>query len=259
MALKLKLDDGRALRREQREARIALKRERRQARELKRSAHAVPIEVELGAASADLTIGGVSEEGDVAAAESRSSPARTETQTSDVAPAPDSAAGAMTSVVDDRAPRREREHAGQERGRVSRRERDVAGFLERRERLLREVREEARERIARDGEEQAVCDALGALAHSQAAPWAKHREWLSEAIAGGRIPPVGACARRACRGAASDAARTSSRAPDPDLALAVAVAYAVIARAPWAAVRGVRAQRNGAGQVRPISQRAFWR
>ena len=105
-----------------------------------------------------------------------------------------------------------------------------------------------------------MADALGALAHSGAAPWRRHRERLAEAISTGRIPVVGACARRACRGAASDAARTSRRAPDPELALAVAVAYAVIAQAPWSAVRGARAERAGtaAPQARG-RRRAFWR
>ena len=100
-----------------------------------------------------------------------------------------------------------------------------------------------------------MCDALVALAHPEASPWRRHRERLSEAIAGRRIPEVGAAARRGCRGAAADAARTSRRAPDQDIALAVTVAYAVIARAPWAAVRGRRAERSG-----PARQpRAFWR
>lgn len=143
---------------------------------------------------------------------------------------------------------------------VPQRERDVAAFLARREEVIDAARSEARERIERMGEERAVADALGALAHSGAAPWRRHREHLAEAISTGRIPPVGASARRACRGAASDAARTSRRAPDPELALAVAVAYAVIAQAPWCAVRGARAER--AGTAGPQSRgwpRAFWR
>jgi hypothetical protein len=122
------------------------------------------------------------------------------------------------------------------------------------------ARAEARERIERLGEEAAVCDALGALAHSGAAPWLRHRERLAEAISTGQIPVDGACARRACRGAAGDAARTSRRAPDADLAMAVTVAYAVIAQAPWIAVRGPRAERSSASaRVHPTSHRAFWR
>ena len=115
--------------------------------------------------------------------------------------------------------------------------------------------EEARERIARLGEEQAVCDALRALAHSQAAPWSQQRERLSEAIASRRIRDVGSAARQACRDISADAARTSRRAPDPDMAQAVAVAYALIAEAPWATVRGARAERNRPvkGRLRP-----FW-
>jgi len=143
---------------------------------------------------------------------------------------------------------------------VAQRERDVAAFLARREEVIDAARSEARERIERMGEERAVADALGALAHSCAVPWRRHREHLADAISTGRIPPVGASARRACRGAASDAARTSRRAPDPELALAVAVAYAVIAQAPWCAVRGARAER--AGMAAPQDRgwhRAFWR
>ena len=127
---------------------------------------------------------------------------------------------------------------------MAQRERDVAAFLARREEVIAAARAEAQERIERMGEERAVADALGALAHSGAAPWRRHRERLAEAISTGRIPAVGACARRGCRGAASDAARTSRRAPDPELALAVAVAYAVIAQAPWSAVTG-RPRRTG--------------
>ena len=140
---------------------------------------------------------------------------------------------------------------------MARRDREISEFAERRQETLTPAPEEARERIARSGEERAVCDALGALAHSQASPWSPQRERLSAAISGGRIAEIGAAARRACRDAAGDAARTSCRAPDPELALAVAVAYAVIARAPWATVRGPQAERSRAVARPP--QRAFWR
>ena len=106
------------------------------------------------------------------------------------------------------------------------------------------AREEGKERIARLGEDDAVHDALMALAHPEASRWQQHRERLSQAIATRRIPEIGAAARRACRGAAADAARTSRRAPDPEAAMKVAGAYAVIAQAPWAAVRGRRAERS---------------
>ena len=158
--------------------------------------------------------------------------------------------------VDDGEPLAEPAPAPKRDARVSRRKGDVTEFLERRDQVLRLARDEARERIERYGEEQTVQDALVALAHSQASPWRRHRERLAEAIAGGRIPEVGAAARRGCRGAANDAARTSHKAPDPQLAMAVTVAYAVIARAPWAAVRGRRAERSGTGRSLP---RAFWR
>lgn len=171
-------------------------------------------------------------------------------------------AGAASAAANDPS---EREHVpaatatirGKRAPRVARRDREISEFLERRQETLTLAREESRERIARSGEEGAVCDALGALAHSQASPWSQHRERLSEAIADGRIHQIGAAARRACRDAAGDAARTSRRAPDPEMALAVAVAYAVIARAPWATVRGPRAERSRA-VTRP-GRRAFWR
>ena len=118
------------------------------------------------------------------------------------------------------------------------------------------AREEAKERIARLGAAEAVHDALMALAHPEASPWQQHRERLCEAIDSRRIPEIGAAARRACRGAAAGAARTSRRAPDPDTALAVTIAYAIIARAPWATIRGQRAERSvPTGKV----HRPFWR
>lgn len=137
---------------------------------------------------------------------------------------------------------------------MARREHDIAEFLQRRDEKVAVAREEAGERIARVGEEEAVHDALIALAHPEASPWQQHRERLCEAIATGRIPEIGAAARRACRGAAGDAARTSRRAPDADTALAVAVAYAIIARAPWAMTRS-----GEHGTPAQKSRRPFWR
>ena len=146
--------------------------------------------------------------------------------------------------------------AEREARRTSRRKRDVAEFLERRDDKLSLAREEAKERIARLGEEEAVHDALMALAHPEASPWQQHRERLCEAIDSRRIPDIGAAARRACRGAAADAARTSRRAPDPDTALAVTIAYAIIARAPRATIRSQRAERSA--PTRKV-HRPFWR
>ena len=251
MANEMLLDDTRALRREQREARIARTRERRQARDFKRRRDT------MAPLTAPLTRGAitVTTAGEPAAELPAIAPEPPATAV--LAPALKIAAEPQPAPPDPVVDERELDRGVRaEHGtRSSRRERDVGEFLARRDQVLNLAREEARERIERFGEEAAVCDALVALAHPQASPWRQHRERLAEAIASGRIPTVGAGARRACRGAAADAARTSRRAPDPQLALAVTTAYAVVARAPWAAVRGRRAQRSQtASQPRP-----FWR
>ena len=227
MASALKFDsERREMRRERHEARVARKRERQQARELKQANHNDAVGVPVVEATPECRV----------------------------------CTAEPTSVPEPQSPVTHGPAAPEGKPVVAQRERDVAAFLARREEVIAAARDEARERIERMGEERAVGDALGALAHSGATPWRRHRESLAEAISTGRIPAVGACARRACRGTASDAARTSRRAPDPELALAVAVAYAVIAQAPWCAVRGARAERAGAAPPdRRGSRRAFWR
>ena len=143
--------------------------------------------------------------------------------------------------------------------RVSRRERDLAAFRERRQHAADAAREEARARIARAGELASVADALAALAHPAAAPWTAEREQLERALENGRFSEVGAQARRALWAIARDAARISPRAPrDPDLALAACVAYAIIARAPRSALRSAHRTRP-TPRVRPVARRAFWR
>lgn len=236
MASTLKFDsDRRAMRRERHEARVARKRERQQARQLKHAHQSDEVRVPR-----------------VAIERPAAAPV-VEVMPEAPAIAPNTETAPPPRVTD--AP-----PANECKPFVAQRERDVAAFLARREEVITAARAEAQERIERIGEERAVADALGALAHSGAAPWRRHRERLAEAISTGRIPVVGACARRACRGAASDAARTSRRAPDPELALAVTVAYAVIAQAPWSAVRGARAERAGAPSPAGAGwRRAFWR
>ena len=143
--------------------------------------------------------------------------------------------------------------------RVSRRERDLAAFRERRQHAADTAREEARARIARAGELASVADALAALAHPAAVAWTAEREQLERALENGRFSEVGAQARRALWAIARDAARTSPRAPrDPDLALAACVAYAIIARAPRSALRSAHRTRP-TPRVRPVAHRAFWR
>jgi len=237
VASTLKFDsERREMRRERHEARVARKRERQQARELKHAVHqsdavrVPPVAIERPAPVAE-----VAPSAPVSGAEP------------ETAPEPQSPA-THAPITQEGKPF------------VPQRERDVAAFLARREEVIDAARSEARERIERIGEERAVADALGALAHSGATPWRRHREHLADAISTGGIAAVGASARRACRGAASDAARTSRRAPDPELAFAVTVACAVIAQAPWCAVRGARAER--AGTAAPQGRgwhRAFWR
>jgi hypothetical protein len=135
-----------------------------------------------------------------------------------------------------------------------RREERIAEFVQRREQALQDDRREARMRIAREGAERALADAHGALAHPLAAPWQRHREALDRALAGGQPEAIRHSALAGARGAAADAARTSRRAPDSDMAHAACVAFLVIAAAPRAATRGRRAQR-----ARPRPARPFWR
>jgi len=143
--------------------------------------------------------------------------------------------------------------------RASRRERDIAAFRERRRRAADDARAEARERIARAGELACVADALAALAHPAARAWDAERHELERALQGGRIVEVGAVARRSLWAISRDAARSSRRARrDPDLALAACVAYAIIARLPRSALRSAQRTR-AAVPARVVRQRAFWR
>ena len=143
--------------------------------------------------------------------------------------------------------------------RASRRERDIAVFRERRRRAADEARAEARERIARSGELACVADALAALAHPAARAWDAERQELERALQGGRIVEVGAVARRSLWAISRDAARSSRRARrDPDLALAACVASAIIARLPRSALRSAQRTR-AAVPARVVRQRAFWR
>jgi hypothetical protein len=279
MGKKMVLDEARALRREQREARIARKRERREARALKRQHHTMAVEtpaLESGARCATTneqqTAAAEPVAVEVAARAAVPPPAADPEAVPETAACkPESgpvAAAAEKSVASphrpvpnsiaeiDAPPARSARPAMREAPRTVRRERDIAEFLKRRDERLGMARAEAKERIALSGEEEAVCDALGALAHPQASPWHRHRERLADALATGRIPEIGAAARRGCRGAAADAARTSRRAPNADEAHAVAVAYAVIARTPWAAIRGRRAERSTPTRQPPA--RPFW-
>lgn len=243
MANKMLLDDTRALRREQREARIARKRERREARAFKREHQTIELETlalqTIHIAPSRPPVQDPTPVTETAPLEPARSPVTTQTEPG-VPHEPVPGPVAQTDSSPDGSPRPARGGAR----RVARRNRDIAEFLERRDGKVDLAREAGKERIALLGEDDAVHDALMALAHPEASRWQQHRERLSQAIATRRIPEIGAAARRACRGAAADAARTSRRAPDPEAALTVACAYAVIAQAPWAAVTGRRAERS---------------
>jgi hypothetical protein len=100
---------------------------------------------------------------------------------------------------------------------------------------------------------------LAALEHPGAEPCSAERQQLEPAIATGRIVDVGAAARRALWALSRDAARSAPWARrDPDLALAVCVAYAIIARLPRTALRSTRRARP-VPHPRSSRRRAFWR
>jgi len=143
--------------------------------------------------------------------------------------------------------------------RRSQRDRDLAAFRERRQQTLAEARAEARSRIVRAGELASVADALAALEHPGAEPWRAERQQLEAAIATGRIVDVGAAARRALWLVSRDAARSARQARrDPDLALAVCVAYAIVGRLPRTALKSAQRARP-LPQPRSGRRRAFWR
>jgi hypothetical protein len=148
--------------------------------------------------------------------------------------------------------------------RMTRRDCQLAAYRAARRQLLALARRDARARVKRYGERAAIVDARLALAHPAAARWQPQREALEEAIRGGEIPAIGAAAREASFRAAGDAARTGKRAPDRDIALAVATAYQVIAAAPWAArpqrsrALAARYPETAAATRSPAGDRGFW-
>ena len=280
MGSMLKADsERRELVRERRQARIARKQERRDARERKHSEAGTRPEVASGiqrAAQEQLdaeldrivTVALQRHDRDTATANvDRPAGAAPATRTMDERPAGErrakpaqTPAGSQTAsasagqrVIIETAP------VAGEAERTSRRERDIAAFRERRRQAADEARAEARRRIARAGEVASVADALAALAHPAARAWDAERQELERALQRGRIVEVGAVARRSLWAISRDAARSSRRARrDPDLALAACVAYAIIARLPRCAVRSAQRTRP-AVPARAIRQRAFWR
>ena len=248
MGSTLKFDsERRELVRERRDARIERKQQRRQARAHKRSHTAETLFTpsaaqELAERDVQAAVDRIVEE----ALERHEQTAPPATRPTDISPAPRAvqapprqARPLNVAGVGEPAPER------------SRRNRDLVAFRERRQQTLAEARADARGRIARAGELASVADAFAALEHPEAEPWSAEREQLETAIATGRIVEVGAAARRAVWAISRDAARTSRRARrDPDLALALCVAYAVIARLPRTALRSAQ-------RARPIAQHAI--
>jgi hypothetical protein len=265
--------ERRELVRERREARLERKRERRQAREHKHAqAPERTVTMSRGHEAAgrrvaerlDRIVESALDHGDSVAAggeRERHAPA---SGGENVTPMP--AMGAADEPVASRGlqPRPARTSAAASTvaapaARVSRREQDIAAFRSRRQECANAARREARERIRRLGEPAAVADALAACSPALAPWWRREREQVDAALAGGRVGEVGAAARRALWAVSRDAARSSRRSGrDPELALAVCVAYAIIAALPRTALRSQERARPAAaspGRVR----RAFWR
>jgi len=256
MGSMLKFDsDRRELVRERRDARIERKQQRRQARAHKR-AHTTEALFTPSAAQqlAERDVQAAVDRTVEEALERHEQTAPPATRPTDISPAP-----RAVQAPPRQAPSLGVTDVGEPAPDRSRRHRDLVAFRERRQQTLAEARTEARGRIARAGELAAVADAFAALEHPEAEPWSAERKQLETAIATGRIVEVGAAARRAAWAISRDAARTSRRARrDPDLALALCVAYAVIARLPRTALRSAQRARPIA-QTRSDRRRAFWR
>ena len=281
MGSMLKADsERRELVRERRQARIARKQERRDAREHKRAqmsaspAAASPIQraaQEQVDAELDRIVNEALERHD------------RDTATANT-PHPTSG-GEATRTMDERAPGEE--HAGPAQApagsptasasagqrvtieaapvarvaeRASRRERDIAAFRERRRQAADEARAEARERIARAGELASVADALAALEHSGARAWDAERAGARAGTAGrsdrrgwsGR--PAVVCGRSAAMRRAARAERGAIRTSRSRRASRTRSSRAC--RAARCAARSEPARRCLARAVR---QRAFWR
>jgi hypothetical protein len=244
--------DRRDLVRERREARLERKRERRQARQHK-CAHAAELTAGVSVAQraadervraeVDRIVDDALERYDEPAANApilKEVPARSAGSAAAslvvAAPDPQPVPAAAAESASIKAPAVSAGAVSERR--VSRRERGIAEFRGRRRNAVSGGRREARARVARAGERAAVADALAAISPQLAPCWRREREQLDAALAGGRVAEVGVAARRALWAVSRDAARSSRRAGrDPELALAVCVAYAIIARLPRTALR----------------------
>jgi len=141
--------------------------------------------------------------------------------------------------------------------RVTRREREIAAFEQRRRQMLEIAGEEAGRRLARNGGPASVADALAALHSAQADPWHAQYEQVDRALRRGLTAQVAATARQAMWQTSRDAARTSKRAnTDPELALAVCVAFAILATVPATAIASMQ---RATCPDRAKTAGAFWR
>jgi hypothetical protein len=141
--------------------------------------------------------------------------------------------------------------------RVSRREREIAAFEQRRRQMLEIAGEEAGRRLTRNGGPASVADVLAALHTAQADPWRPQYEPVDRALRRGLTAQVAATAPRAMWQTSRDAARTSKRAStDPELALAACVAFAILASVPATAIAST--QRTTCPD-RAKTHGAFWR
>jgi hypothetical protein len=252
--------DGRELVRERRLARMRRNDERRQARELKRSQlAAMPVALSAAQRLAEDEV-----QADVAQIVAEALE-RHDHQLAGVfgAGRPDWSAAAAEQpavaseavAVDECVPPRPLVREP----RVSGRDRDIAEFRERRQAVASEARREARARVVRQGEPAAVADALAAIRDASADTWRREREALEGALGSERIAEVGQAARAGLRSVSRDAARTSRRSGrDPELAAAVCVCYAILAKLPRTALRSQQ-RANPRPRERASSRRAFWR
>ena len=249
--------DRRELVRERREARLERKRERRQARQRKR-AHAAELTagVSIAHRAADERVRAELDRIVDDALERHDEPAASAPMLKEVR-ARGAGSAAASLVVAAPVPQPVRAGAAQS---ASIKALAVSAGVVSERRLSR--RERGHRRVPRPaagcGERAAVADALAATSPQLAPWWRWEREQLDAALAGGRVAEVGAAARRALWAVSRDAARSSRRAgQDPEPALAVCVAYAIIARLPRTALRGAERARP-APRVHPRSHRAFW-
>jgi hypothetical protein len=124
--------------------------------------------------------------------------------------------------------RRSRRRAGA----AAARETHLEAWRRARASVLRSTRQDASKRVRRDGAFPTVRDAIAALSDPAADPWRPVFEALCCAAKEGSTSAVLQAASRGARQAAGDVARAGRHAPDPQLAVAAAIAFQVIGLTP---------------------------